>query len=185
MTEFKAGYLHTSFGYLWSLARPLMLFGVLLVVFTKIFRIGSEVPNYPAMLLFNIMLFTFFQEATTNAVTSVVDQENVVRKMQFPRIVIPLSIVLTAAFNLCLNMIAVFVFILIYGVEPTWTWLGLPLILAALVVFTTARLDAALGALRALPRRRDHLVGRRPDPLLREPDPLSDARSSANGELRS
>jgi ABC-2 type transport system permease protein len=137
VTEFKAGYLHTSFGYLWSLARPLMLFGVLLVVFTKVFRIGSDVPNYPVMLLFNIMLFTFFQEATTNAVQSVVDQENIVRKMQFPRIVIPLSIVLTAAFNLCLNMIAVFVFILAYGVDPSWTWLGLPLILGALVVFTT------------------------------------------------
>jgi ABC-2 type transport system permease protein len=138
VTEFKAGYLHTSFGYLWSLARPLMLFGVLLVVFTQVFRIGDDVPNYPALLLFNIMLFTFFQEATTNAVTSVVDQENVVRKMQFPRIVIPLSIVLTAAFNLCLNLLAVFVFMLIYGVDPQWTWLGLPLILAALVLFTTA-----------------------------------------------
>jgi ABC-2 type transport system permease protein len=137
VTEFKAGYLHTTFGYLWSLARPLMLFGVLLVVFTKIFRI-TGVENYPAMLLFNVMLFTFFGEATTNAVQSVVDQENIVRKMQFPRIVIPLSIVLTAAFNLCLNLIAVFVFILIYGVEPQWTWLGLPLILLALVIFTTA-----------------------------------------------
>lgn len=138
VTEFKAGYLHTSFGYLWSLARPLMLFGVLLLVFTKVFRIGNDVPNYPVLLLFNIMLFSFFQEATTNAVTAVVDQENVVRKMQFPRIVIPLSIVLTAAFNLCLNLVAVFVFMLIYGVDPHWTWLGLPLILVALVVFTTA-----------------------------------------------
>ena len=138
VTEFKAGYLHTSFGYLWSLARPLMLFGVLLVVFTQVFQVGDDIPNYPVMLLFNIMLFTFFGEATTNAVTSVVDQENVVRKMQFPRIVIPLSIVLTAAFNLCLNLLAVFVFMLIYGVEPQWTWLGLPLILAALIVFTTA-----------------------------------------------
>jgi ABC-2 type transport system permease protein len=136
--EFKAGYLHTSFGYLWSLARPLMLFGVLLLVFTKVFRIGNDVPNYPVLLLFNIMLFSFFQEATTTAVTAVVDQENVVRKMQFPRIVIPLSIVLTAAFNLCLNLIAVFVFMLIYGVDPQWTWLGLPLILVALMVFTTA-----------------------------------------------
>jgi ABC-2 type transport system permease protein len=136
--EFKAGYLHTAFGYLWSLARPLLLFGVLLVVFTKIFRIGNDVPNYPVLLLFNIMLFTFFQEATTKAVLSVVEQENVVRKMQFPRIVIPLSVVLTAAFNLCLNLIAVFVFLIVYGVEPTWSWLGLPLILIALIVFTTA-----------------------------------------------
>ena len=138
VTEFKAGYLHTSFGYLWSLARPLMLFGVLLLVFTQIFRIGSEVENYAPMLLFNIMLFTFFQEATTNAVTAVVDQENVVRKMQFPRIVIPLSIVLTAAFNLGLNLLAVIVFILVYGVDPTWSWTGILLILAAMIVLTTA-----------------------------------------------
>lgn len=138
LIEFKAGYLHTAFGYLWSLARPLMLFGVLLVVFTKVFRLGSEVANYPVMLLFNIMLFSFFSEATTKAVHSVIAQENVVRKMQFPRVVIPLSIVLTALFNLCLNLVAVFAFLLIYGVEPTWSWLGLPLILALLIVFTTA-----------------------------------------------
>lgn len=67
-----------------------------------------------------------------------VEQENIVRKMQFPRIVIPLSVVLTAAFNLCLNLIAVFAFLILYGVEPTTGWLGLPLILLALIVFTTA-----------------------------------------------
>ena len=87
-------------GYLWSLARPLMLFGVLLAVFTQVFRIGSEVPNYPVLLLFNIVLFGFFQEATTGAVTSIVSQESVVRKTQFPRLVIPLAVVLTSLFNL-------------------------------------------------------------------------------------
>ena len=138
VTEFKAGYVHTGFGYLWSLARPLMLFGVLLLVFTKVFRLGSEVPNYPAMLLFNIMLFSFFSEATTKAVHAVIRQENVVRKMQFPRIVIPLSVVLTALFNTCLNLIAVFAFLLIYGVEPMWSWLGLPVILGAMTVLTVA-----------------------------------------------
>jgi ABC-2 type transport system permease protein len=138
VTEFKAGYVHTGFGYLWSLVRPLLLFGVLLLVFTKVFRLGSQVPNYPAMLLFNIMLFTYFSEATTKAVHSVIAQENVVRKMQFPRIVIPLSIVLTALFNTCLNMIAVFAFLLIYGVDPTWGWLGLPVLLLLMTVLTTA-----------------------------------------------
>jgi ABC-2 type transport system permease protein len=137
VTEFKAGYHNTAFGYLWSLARPLLLFGVLLLVFTKIFRLGSEVPNYPAMLLLNIMLFTFFAEATTNAVQSVTKQENVVRKTQFPRIVIPLSVVLTAALDLLLNLFVVFVFLLAYGVDPQWTWLLLPVLLLALVAITT------------------------------------------------
>ena len=61
-----------------------MLFGVLLAVFTQVFRIGSGVPNYPVLLLFNIVLFGFFQEATTTAVTSIVSQESVVRQDAVP-----------------------------------------------------------------------------------------------------
>ncbi len=137
-TEFKRVYFGTVLGYVWSLVRPLMLFAVLLFVFTKIFRIGSEVPNYPVLLLLGIVLFTFFQEATQNSVTSVVAQEGVVRKTQFPRLVIPLSVVLTAVFNLSLNLIVVFVFILAWGVGPTWTWLLLLPCMALLFVFTTA-----------------------------------------------
>jgi ABC-2 type transport system permease protein len=137
-TEFKKTYFGTVLGYLWSLARPLMLFGVLLAVFTQVFRIGSEVPNYPVLLLFNIVLFGFFQEATTIAVTSIVNQESVVRKTQFPRIVIPLAVVLTALFNLGLNLVVAFAFILGWGIDPHWTWLLFPLVLVALIVFTAA-----------------------------------------------
>ena len=65
VTEFKRTYFGTVLGYLWSLIRPLMLFGVLLFVFTKVFKIGSkEVEHYPVMLLLGIVLFTFFQEST-------------------------------------------------------------------------------------------------------------------------
>ena len=161
-------------GYLWSLLRPLMLFGVLLFVFTQIFRIGTDVPNYPVLLLFNIVLFGFFQEATTTAVTSVVAQEGIVRKTQFPRLVIPLAIVLTALFNLGLNLVVVFIFILAYGVDPMWTWLLLPADPAAADRADDRGLDAALGALRALPRRAIiwTVVGDRA--LLRDPDALPD-----------
>jgi ABC-2 type transport system permease protein len=137
LTEFKRTYFGTVLGYVWSLLRPLLLFAVLLFVFTRIFRLGSEVNNYPVLLLFNIVLFGFFQESTTTAVTSVVTQEGIVRKTQFPRIVIPLSVVLTGLMNLGLNMIAVFVFILAYGVDPMWTWLLLPVILLPLTIFAT------------------------------------------------
>jgi ABC-2 type transport system permease protein len=138
VTEFKRVYFGTVLGYLWSLIRPLMLFGVLLFVFTQIFRVGHELPNYPVLLLLGIVLFTFFQESTINAVTSVVGQEGVVRKTQFPRLVIPLATVLTGAFNLGLNLVVVFVFVFAWGVEPTWTWLLFPTALVALFVFTAA-----------------------------------------------
>ncbi len=137
VTEFKRTYFGTVLGYLWSLLRPLVLFAVLLFVFTKIFRLGSDVENYPVLLLFNIVVYNFFQEATTQAVTSVVAQEGVVRKTQFPRLVIPLSVVLTALMHLGLNLIAVFGFILAYGVDPRWTWLLLPAVLIPLMLLTT------------------------------------------------
>jgi ABC-2 type transport system permease protein len=146
VTEFKRVYFGTVLGYLWSLIRPLILFAVLLVVFTKVFRVGHLLHNYPVMLLLGIVLYTFFQEATQNAVTSVVSQEGVVRKTQFPRLVIPLSTVITCAFNLCLNLIVVFAFILYWGVDPTWTWLLFPFAVALLFVFSGA-LSMALSVL--------------------------------------
>ncbi len=138
VTEFKRVYFGTVLGYLWSLVRPLMFFGVLLFVFTKVFRVGHGLPYYPVLLLLGIVLYTFFQEATTASVTSVVGQEGVVRKTQFPRLVIPLSTVLTGAFNLGLNLIVVFVFILAWGVEPTWTWLLFPFALTLLFTLAAA-----------------------------------------------
>jgi ABC-2 type transport system permease protein len=136
--DFKRHYFGTALGYVWSIARPLMLFAVLLAVFTQVFRLGSEVPHYPVLLLFNIVLFSFFQEATGVAVTSIAAQEGIVRKTQFPRLVIPLAIVLTTLFNLGLNLVVVLIFILASGVTPMWTWLLFPLLLAALIIITTA-----------------------------------------------
>ena len=138
VTDFKKAYFGTALGYLWSIARPLMLFGVLLAVFTQVFRLGSQVPNYPVLLLFNIVLFTFFSEATITATTSIVGQESVVRKTQFPRLLIPLAVVLTSLFNLGFNLVVVFIFILAWGIDPTWTWLLFPLVLVLLFVITTA-----------------------------------------------
>jgi ABC-2 type transport system permease protein len=152
VTEFRRSYLGTALGYVWSLARPLLLFGVLLLVFTKAFNLGERVNEYPVLLLFNIVLFGFFQEATGMAVGSIVAQEPVVRKTQFPRVVIPLAVVLTALFNLGMNLVVVFVFILAAGVDPTWTWLLFPVVAALLAVFTTA-VAMAVSALN--PRFRD------------------------------
>jgi ABC-2 type transport system permease protein len=153
--EFRRTYFGTVLGYLWSLTRPLMLFGVLLAVFTQVFRVGSQVPHYPVLLLFDVVLFGFFQEATNAAVTSIVGQEGVVRKTQFPRLVIPLAVVLTSLFNLGLNLVVVAVFLVASGVEPMWTWLLFPLLLALLIVITAA---VAMLVSSLYPRFRDMAI---------------------------
>ena len=136
VTEFKKTYFGTILGYFWSLLRPLMVFVVLLFVFTQVFRLGSQVKNYPALLLVNLVLFTFFQESTLAALGSVLGQEGIVRKTQFPRLVIPLAVVMTSLFNFGLNLIAVLIIILAFGVVPLWTWLLFPLVVVVLGVFT-------------------------------------------------
>jgi ABC-2 type transport system permease protein len=139
--EFKLRFFGSILGYAWQLVRPLLLFGVLYVFFTKVAHVNSQhgagQEHYGAQLLGSIVLFTFFGEATTGAVRSVVDRENLVRKIQFPRLVIPLSVVLLALFNPGLNLIVVLGFALIEGVQPMASWLELPLIVAMLAVFAT------------------------------------------------
>ncbi len=139
-TEFKLRFYGSLLGYVWTLVRPLLLFGVLWVFFTQIGHVNdSTQPGmefYGVQLLGSIVLFTFFAEATGGAVRSMVDRENLLRKIHFPRLVIPSSIVLLAMFNLALNLIVVFVFAIASGVEPMWSWFELPLIIGGLVLLS-------------------------------------------------
>jgi ABC-2 type transport system permease protein len=146
VTEFKLRYFGSALGYFWSLMRPLMLFGVLYLVFTEVVRFGGDVKHYPVYLLTSIMLWTYFAEATNNSVTSLVTRENLLRKMRFPRMVIPLSVSLTALFNLGMNMIAVFVFVFANGIEPRVSWLWIPVLVLFLAILATG-VSMALSAL--------------------------------------
>jgi ABC-2 type transport system permease protein len=140
-SEFKLKFFGSALGYLWQVVRPLLLFGVLYVFFVLVFEIdkakGAARAHYGVQLLGSIVLFTCFGEATAAAVRSVVDRENIVRKIQFPRLAIPISVVLLALFNLALNLIVVMVFALVEGVHPMLSWLELPLIILMLTVLTT------------------------------------------------
>lgn len=139
-TEFKLRFFGSVLGYLWTLMRPLLLFGVLYVFFTKVAHVNDNKSpgeaHYGAQLLASIVLFTFFAEATAGAVRSVVDRENLVRKIHFPRLVIPTSVVLLSLFNLGMNLIVVFVFAVGEGVTPMLSWLELPLIITMIVIFS-------------------------------------------------
>jgi ABC-2 type transport system permease protein len=136
-TDFKLRFFGSALGYVWTLMRPLLLFGVLYVVFTEVVRFGGQVKHYPVYLLTAIVLFTFFSETTGRGVTSLVERENLLRKVRFPRLVIPLAVALHSLFNLGLNLIVVFVFVFASGIEPRASWLELVPLVALLVVFTT------------------------------------------------
>ncbi len=138
VTDFKLRFFGSVLGYLWQLFRPLLLFGVLFFVFTKILAVGTGVPFYSASLITNIVIFSFWADVTGGGLTSVADREGIVRKIHFPRLVIPLAITLTGLFNLALNLLAVTVFIIVAHVSFHWTIFEAPFILLGIAIFAAA-----------------------------------------------
>jgi ABC-2 type transport system permease protein len=134
LTDWKLRFFGSVLGYVWSLLRPLMLFGILYFVFSLIVRIGDRVEDYPLVLLVGVVLFSYFAEVTKECVECVLQREQLVRKVAFPRMVVPLSVAVAGSFNLALNLVAVAVFVAVSGVDPRVEWLLLPIPVLLLVL---------------------------------------------------
>jgi ABC-2 type transport system permease protein len=137
VTDWKLRFYGSVLGYVWTLARPFLFFGVIYFVFTEIVGLAKNVPNYGVYILFSIVLFNFFGEVTGNSVQALVAREGLLRKMRFPRLVIPMSVALTGLFNLVCTLAAVMIFAVISGVYPSWGWLELPVIIVLLALLAT------------------------------------------------
>jgi len=126
--EFRLKYAGSLLGYVWSLAKPLMYFSVLWVVFGNLFKSGIE--RYPLYLLIGIVLYTFVADAVTAALPSIVSSGPTLRRISFPPLVIPVASSLASAMTFLANCVAVAVFLAASGVRPEGDWvLLLPLVL--------------------------------------------------------
>jgi ABC-2 type transport system permease protein len=135
--KFKEKYLDAKLSYLWVLMGPLLLFTIIYWVFSNIGGFDEGVKDYPLYLLCSLVLWMFFAEATADAVTSLVHGESLLRRLPFPHVAMPLSIVAMTLFDLCMSAIAVLVFLLASGIFPRLSWLELLPIVLLLSVFTT------------------------------------------------
>ncbi len=138
-TDFKVRYQNSILGYVWSLLRPLLLFVILYLVFTKFLKVGDSVPNYPVYLLLGLLFWNFFVEVTMGSVTAIVGKGDLIRKINFPKYVILLSIICSALINFGLTSIVVVIFMIAGHVGVTWSALWLiPLILELILIALTA-----------------------------------------------
>jgi ABC-2 type transport system permease protein len=134
ITDFKLRFFGSALGYLWQLIRPLMLFGVIYVVFSLFIGIGSG-PYYPVSLLLGIVLYTYLSEITAGSVRCLVNREPLVRKVDFPRLAVPMAGLLMATINICLNLIPVLIFLIIAGATPMLSWLLFPFVVVFIALF--------------------------------------------------
>ena len=138
VSEWKLRFYGSVLGYFWSLMRPFLLFGVIYVVFTEFAKVGAGIKHYPVYILFAIVMFQYFLEIASGGLFSLVNRESLLRKVKIPPIVIPLSVALTALFNLGMTLVAVLVFAVANGVYPTWGWLELPVLIVLLTMLGLA-----------------------------------------------
>jgi ABC-2 type transport system permease protein len=135
-SEFRLKYAGSLLGYVWSLAKPLMYFTVLWIVFGNLFKLG--VHRYPLYLLIGIVLYTFLADAVTSALPSIVSSGPTLRRISFPPLVIPLASSLASAMTFLANCVAVAVFLAVGGVQPRLAWLLLVPLVLELYVFVLA-----------------------------------------------
>lgn len=127
ITEFKLRYQGSVLGYLWSLLKPLFTFIILYFVFVFFLRIGSDIPHWPVALLLGIVIWNFFSEVTNNGLGAIVNRGDVIRKINFPKYVIVLASSISALINLLLNLVVIGVFMLMSGVDLSWSALLSPI----------------------------------------------------------
>jgi ABC-type polysaccharide/polyol phosphate export permease len=127
--DLRVTYQGTFFSYLWWIARPLALGLVLYFALGRVLRL--DIPNYPVFLLSALFPWFWFSGSIQQAAGVLVANGGLLKKVRFPRLILPLSAVLynTAQFVLSLPIIALFV--IVAGIDPDVSWVvGIPLLLA-------------------------------------------------------
>ncbi|MDQ5958604.1 MAG: type transport system permease protein [Patescibacteria group bacterium] len=137
-TDFKVRYQGSVLGYAWSVLKPLFLFAILYIVFVKFLGVGKGIPHYGVALLFGIVLWSFFAEATVTGMNAIVNRADLIKKISIPRYLVVVSSVSSAFINLIINLLVVLLFAIIDGVDPLKTWLLIPLFVIELLAFALA-----------------------------------------------
>lgn len=131
--DLKVKYRRSFLGYIWSLLNPLMMMAVMSIVFSYMFRF--DIPNYPLYLICGQTLWSFFNESTSMAMTSVLGNGALIRKVYIPKYIFPISRVLSSFVTMSFSLVAILIVMLVTRVPFTWNMLLIPIPLALLLMF--------------------------------------------------
>ena len=132
ISDLKIRYRNSILGVFWSLVEPLLMLGVLFVVFSTMFKF--EIPNFPIYLLLGIVCYNFFKNGTIFALNSLSNRSTLMTQIYFPRSIPAISSGITAAIMLILELVVLGIFIVVFQFVTPITILFLPLILALLFI---------------------------------------------------
>jgi len=155
-TELKVKYKNSVLGFAWSMLNPALYLLVYWVVFDLI--LGTGIPNFPIFLLSGILVWNLFATSLGSATSSVVANAGLVRKVAFPREILPLASVGAALVHFFLQAIVLVMALVIFQYNVAWSYLPLlPVALFALLFFVAA-LGILLGSINVYLRDTAHFV---------------------------
>lgn len=129
--ELKIRYRNSVLGFFWSLLNPLLMMLIFTFVFAHVFKLG--IKNFPIFLLTGILPWNFFNLSLVSATNSIVSYGELVKKVYFPREILPLSAVFADLINFFLALLMLFVFLIVYGYN---FYVFIPFLLVLIVIQT-------------------------------------------------
>jgi len=155
--DLKARYKSSFLGVAWSWLNPLLMMIVYTVFFT-IFLRRADIHHYPVFVLCGLLSWNFFNDSILQATASIVGNAHLIKKVYFPREVLPISIVLSNLVNFLIALPVFFVLVLISGASLTWWALLLPVTILLQVTFTVG-MALLLATLNVFYRDIQHILG--------------------------
>jgi lipopolysaccharide transport system permease protein len=149
--DIKIRYKQTVIGIVWVILQPLMTMGVFTVFFGRLAKLPSDGLPYPVFYFSALVPWAYFSTALQSCTSVVVDNQHVITKVYFPRLVLPLSAVVSGLVDFAIGFIVLVVVAAIYGIKPTLSSLWLPVLLL-LAVLTALAVGLWMSALNALYR---------------------------------
>lgn len=132
--DIKIKYRRSVLGVLWSLLNPLLMTIVLSVVFSNLFKF--EIENFPLYILSGQLIFNFFNESTTNAMSAIISNSSLIKKIYVPKYLFVLSRTVSSLINLLASSTALLIVTVVMRVELHWTMLLIPIPLIIVVIFS-------------------------------------------------
>ena len=136
--DLKARYAQTAIGLLWAVLQPLAMMIVFTIVFGRLADIPSENVPYPLFAYAALVPWTYLSKSLDRGASSVVSEANLVTKVYFPRVIIPVSAVLGGLVDFGISFLLLLVLMIWYGVNPGWLVLVIPLLTLMTVTMALA-----------------------------------------------
>lgn len=134
--DVRGKYKNSFLGVAWSFLNPLLQIAVYAFVFGSILNVNEE--NYAVFICCGLIPWTFFSSAINRSAFTMIENGNILKKVYFPREILPISVVTAEAINFVISSIIILAFVLFTGLGVSWTWIFYPFILFVLYVFLIA-----------------------------------------------